>query len=190
MNRLKSILICMLSISGIYSFAQNGNDLFKANCAVCHTIGNGILVGPDLKGVYQKYSEAHLLKWIKSSQSVIKSGDTAAKNIYKQFNNIVMPDQALADVQIKSIIGYIKTESLNQMASADTLPNANAQASANNQAMKNESSSGNTIKPEVLITSENFFNCLLVSIFISFFMVILWVLTSALRNLSDALKKQ
>src|ERR1035437_8655176 len=90
-------------------FSQNGKKIFNANCVACHTIGKGHLVGPDLKGVTGKHTEDWLLKWIKSSQSMVKSKDPQALALYNQNNQIVMPDQPLSDEQIKAIIDYIKT---------------------------------------------------------------------------------
>lgn len=92
--------------------ASAGQTLFTTNCTACHTVGKGRLVGPDLKGVNTKYPEARLLKWIKSSQTLVKSGEPTAVALFKEFNNIPMPDfTQLSDAQIKSILAYIKKES-------------------------------------------------------------------------------
>src|ERR1035437_4279510 len=90
-------------------FSQNGKKIFNANCVACHTIGKGHLVGPDLKGVTGKHTEDWLLKWIRSSQSMVKSKDPQALALYNQNNQIVMPDQPFSDGQIKALLDYIKT---------------------------------------------------------------------------------
>ena len=51
-----------------------GEKLFNANCTSCHAI-NDKVVGPALKDVDKRQSEAWLIKWIQNSQAVIKSGD-------------------------------------------------------------------------------------------------------------------
>ncbi|MES2395552.1 MAG: cytochrome c [Bacteroidota bacterium] len=92
--------------------AQDGPAIFASKCAACHSIGNGRLVGPDLKGVHSKYNATYLVKWIKSSQSVINSGDAKAKALFLEYNSIVMPDFLdLKDTDIKAIVGYIKSQS-------------------------------------------------------------------------------
>jgi mono/diheme cytochrome c family protein len=92
--------------------ASPGLQLFKSNCAACHSIGGGKLVGPDLIGVTQKRSEEWLIKWIKSSQSLIKTGDKDAIAVFNEYNKIVMTDFAfLKDDEVKSIISYMETES-------------------------------------------------------------------------------
>ncbi len=94
------------------SHAQpNGEALFKANCTACHVVGEDVVVGPGLKNVHTKYKEDWLLKWIKNSSALVKSGDPAAVKVYEQFNKVAMPAFSLSDDEIKSVIAYIKAES-------------------------------------------------------------------------------
>jgi mono/diheme cytochrome c family protein len=89
--------------------AQNqGEGLFKATCAACHTIHKGRLVGPDLSGVYQRRSGDWLFRFISSSQKLVKEGDSTAVGLYNRHNRIPMPDNNLSQEQINSIIGYIQ----------------------------------------------------------------------------------
>jgi cytochrome c551/c552 len=103
----------LLTIFGFFILtmgnANEGQDLFKATCAACHTIGKGRLVGPDLKNITEKQNQDWLIAFIKSSTSMIKSGDVDAVAISKEYNGLLMPDNAYSDSQIISILGYIKT---------------------------------------------------------------------------------
>ncbi len=56
-------------------------------------------------------TEAWLLKFIKSSQDMVNSGDTGAVAIFNEFNKTIMPDQPLSDSEIKDVISYIKLQS-------------------------------------------------------------------------------
>lgn len=85
-----------------------GEEIFKSVCASCHTIGKGKLVGPDLSRVYEKKNQDWLIKFIRSSQTVIKSGDEQAVAVFNEFNKIQMPDNNYSDDQIISIIDFIK----------------------------------------------------------------------------------
>ena len=117
--------------------ALSGQELFKANCTSCHSIGKGRMVGPDLKNVHQKRSEAWLLKWIKSSKLLISSGDADAVAIFNEYNKVPMTEFALlTDDQIKSLIHYIGMESSASPAAASASPAASAlaQTSANTPA--------------------------------------------------------
>jgi len=91
------------------TFAQDGATTFKTVCAACHTIGKGKLVGPDLAGVTERRSEDWLIKFVKSSQSLIKSGDKTADSIFQAYNQVMMPDQPLDDAKIKEVLAYIHT---------------------------------------------------------------------------------
>src|SRR5580692_8875916 len=102
--------IVILTISFSKSYGQDGGQLFKTNCGACHTVGKGKLVGPDLKGIQERHSEDWILKWVKGSQAMVKSGDKDAVKLFADNSSIPMPDQALADNDIKAILSFIKTE--------------------------------------------------------------------------------
>lgn len=120
------ITVVLFSLS-FASNAQDGESIFAAKCAACHSIGNGRLVGPDLKGVNTKYNSSYLVKWIKSSQSVINSGDAKAKALFLEYNSIVMPDfPDLKDTDVKAIVNYIKLKSGGPVATKQ--PNQSAKA--------------------------------------------------------------
>jgi len=106
-----SLLTGTLYCSPLSSIAQDGATLFKQNCAACHKLGTR-LVGPDLIGVNEKREEDWLLKFIKSSQTMIKAGDPDAVAIYEEFGGMVMNDQNLSNDQIKAVLAYIKEESV------------------------------------------------------------------------------
>jgi len=91
--------------------AQTGEQAFQSVCAACHSIGGGRVVGPDLAGVNDRRSQAWLEKFVKSSQSMIASGDPDAIAIYEKFNKISMPADLLSDEQIKEVLAYIKVAS-------------------------------------------------------------------------------
>lgn len=89
-----------------------GELLFSQKCTVCHTVGGGKLIGPDLSNIHQIRENDWLIKFIKSSQSLINSGDPLAVEIFNQYNKVVMPDQPLSDSEINSILDYIAENSV------------------------------------------------------------------------------
>jgi len=97
------LLTALLSQPAI---AQDGAVLFKP-CAACHSIGGGKMVGPDLKGVTKRRTNDWLVQFIQSSTKLVKSGDAEAVALFKQFNNIPMPDNALTVDQVNLIIKHI-----------------------------------------------------------------------------------
>ncbi len=93
-------------------FSQDGETLFKTNCTVCHTIGKGVLLGPDLANVQLRRDNAWIFKFIRSSQSVINSGDETAVALFEQYNKIQMPDQpTFTDIELTAILAYIESQS-------------------------------------------------------------------------------
>lgn len=96
------------------AFAQNDAEkIFQETCVACHTIGKGKLIGPDLANIQNRHPEDWLIKFIKSSQTVINSGDKYADSLFKAYNQIPMPDHPkLSDGQIKALLAYISEKSL------------------------------------------------------------------------------
>ena len=104
------ISICFLTLfNGSVAFAQDGAALFNANCTTCHAVKEKV-IGPALKGIEQRRSEEWLLKWVKNSQAVIKSGDEYAVKLYNDYNKTAMTSFSLKDDEIKAILAYVKTE--------------------------------------------------------------------------------
>lgn len=133
MKNILTVAIILVLQSFIGLKAQNtGEELFKTACASCHTIGKGRLVGPDLTGVYNKRSTEWLIEFIRSSQSMIKSGDPDAVAIFEEYNRVPMPDNPFNDEQISGIIDYIKSADQPSPVSgpADTLAVADSGAVA------------------------------------------------------------
>lgn len=86
-------------------------QLFKTKCGICHTVGKGKLVGPDLAGAHERHSHEWLLSFIRSSQKMIASGDAVAVKLFEENNKVVMPDPMISDAEIESLIAYITENS-------------------------------------------------------------------------------
>ena len=106
-----SILVSLLT-GYVFSIppVDEGKMIFKARCASCHNV-NKIIVGPALAGVSERHSDDWIIRFVHSSQTIIKGGDKAAIDLYEKFNKIPMPDHPdLTSENIKNILAYIKTE--------------------------------------------------------------------------------
>lgn len=105
------VSLLSISFTGFSQTAEEGEKLFSANCTSCHAFTEKV-VGPPLKGAHTKHKEDWLIKWVKNSQKMIKSGDAMAVQLSKENNESVMTSfENLSDNQVKSIIAYIKVES-------------------------------------------------------------------------------
>jgi cytochrome c551/c552 len=109
---IKKILIlsslCILTSGMLNGQAEN---LYAIKCGICHTIGKGKLVGPDLLNVQDRHSDEWLLKFVRSSQKMINSGDPVAVKLFKENNNMIMPDPMITDEEILSILAFIAESS-------------------------------------------------------------------------------
>jgi mono/diheme cytochrome c family protein len=108
MNKTILLIGLLGLISARPSLGQDVAQLFSQKCGICHTIGGGKLVGPDLAGVHDRHPQEWLLSFIKSSQTMIKSGDAKAVALFEQYNNTVMPDPMISDQEILDILKHIK----------------------------------------------------------------------------------
>jgi len=120
---IKNLLFKLISLSftvvifiGSAYAADEKSDLdpgkiFKTNCATCHTIGKGVVVGPDLKDFHTRQTLDWTLSWVKSSSTVIRSGDDYAVALFDEYNRVEMPDQNLSEEEITAVYNFIKEES-------------------------------------------------------------------------------
>jgi cytochrome c551/c552 len=111
MNRIKAHLgvLSLFLVFSLSGFSQDGEGLFKANCASCHKLDKK-LVGPALAGVEDRWeSRENLVSWIKNSGQYLKDnpGDEYAQNLFVEFKKSPMPAMALSDADIDAILGYI-----------------------------------------------------------------------------------
>ncbi len=150
---------------------EKGEAAFKQTCAACHSIGKGKLVGPDLFNVQERHTEEWLLKFVRSSQSMIKSGDKYADSLFQAYNQVIMPDQpAITDGQIKDILTYIKTKSSIPPASVTvTTPEQSKQQAGNDAG--------------ILFSITN----IILFVLIIFLMIVILFLSRTIKNLSHEL---
>jgi cytochrome c2 len=106
-------------LAGQPARAEDGSAIFSSKCAACHTIGKGKSVGPDLKGVTTKEDHAWLVKWVSSPSAVIKSGDSHAAQLVKQYP-VQMPDLGLSSGDVDAVLGYIAQQSGGGAATTST----------------------------------------------------------------------
>lgn len=89
---------------------DKGKTIFSTRCAGCRNV-NKILTGPALAGVDQRHPMKWIVKFVQSSQTLVKSGDKDAVALFTKFNKISMPDHKdLNEGQIKNIVEYINME--------------------------------------------------------------------------------
>ena len=120
---LLSSFLSLLLLSSISTFAQTAEDEKNfQQCKACHTIGGGKLIGPDLKGITERYDEAWLISFIQNSTAMIQAGDERAVKTFEEYNKIPMPPHNLTDDEVRGLLVYIEAGGVlpGGAASADT----------------------------------------------------------------------
>jgi len=92
-KKLLTTLFAIWAITIVYANPpeEEGKTIFTSRCAACHNV-NKVLTGPALAGVDQRRSIEWIVKFVKSSQGLVKSGDKDAVALFQKFNRIAMPD--------------------------------------------------------------------------------------------------
>jgi cytochrome c2 len=92
--------------------AQDGEKLFKQNCAVCHfSHTDQKLTGPGLKGVFDRVPKGDwIVKWILNNQKLIKAGDPYAVKVYNDNGKASMNvfEGQLEEKDVTAIIDFLK----------------------------------------------------------------------------------
>lgn len=182
--------IAFVAISFTSLNAQDGAQLFRTNCGACHTVGKGKLVGPDLKGLQDRHTEEWILKWVHSSQTLVKSGDKDAVKLFNDNNQIQMPDQPLSDNDIKSVLAYIKTGGELAVTAAATPTGDNktaVQSGKDNITIAAESAADDEKAAPSFIASLGFTNYLVLFL-IGILLIVIWVLSLSVKTLMEEIK--
>ena len=103
--------ILLLTLILFSSNAQDGEKLFKANCASCHNpVKNA--TGPKMQGVLQKWQdngEGDLIyEWVQNPSKLYNSGKSKmAKAIWDWSPTAMTPQGHLSKEEVESIFTYV-----------------------------------------------------------------------------------
>jgi protein SCO1/2 len=120
-----------------------GEEMFRARCASCHTVGGGDRddveqrrVGPDLFNVTKQRDRAWLERWMMHPDEMLADKDPLATKLFAEYKGIVMPNLRLNKTEVDNLLGYVEEESRGveqraERARTATLNAASAASSAN-----------------------------------------------------------
>ena len=95
--------------------SRPGEDLYITRCAICHTIGGGKTVGPDLLGVAGSRDLKWLIRWLMEPDVMLKEKDPLATALFEQYNQVPMPNLKLSKQDAIDLIYYMQVESKHAM---------------------------------------------------------------------------
>ena len=113
MNTPRYMLRCLLVVVffRVTASAQYVADYFQQNCASCHTIGGGRLIGPDLKGVEDRRDRRWLTEFILDPRAMITRSDSYALKLQQESLGMVMPKVGGLDrARVEALLDLIQTE--------------------------------------------------------------------------------
>jgi cytochrome c551/c552 len=103
-------VLLFMNASANTTTVNDGKIIFSSRCAACHNV-NVKIVGPALANVDQRHSLDWIVKFVHSSQTLVKGNDKEAIALFNEFNQMIMPDHPdLSGDQVKSIVEYIKSQ--------------------------------------------------------------------------------
>lgn len=88
-----------------------GEYLFKSRCSLCHTIGKGDLIGPDLVNVRQRRDPSWLARYVTAPERIHAAGDPIAKALYAKYPTVRMPNLNLSAEEVGLLLPYIEEQS-------------------------------------------------------------------------------
>ncbi len=92
------------------SSADQGKTIFEEKCSPCHTIGGGVRVGPDLKGITELRPGNWLVNFISDPDKMFQAGDPNATALLNKFRNVRMPNLGLPRDKVDDVLAYLKSQ--------------------------------------------------------------------------------
>ena len=87
--------------------AARGKAKFDGICVACHMIDKR-MIGPALKGVYERRSPEWVMNMILNPDGMLKE-DPIAKALLKEYNNAIMLNQNLTEDEARDVAEYLRT---------------------------------------------------------------------------------
>ena len=87
--------------------ADEGALIFKQKCTACH-MANRKLIGPALKGIYDRRSPAWVMNMILNPTEMLQKDETAIA-LLKEYNNVMMLNQNLSQQETRALAEYFRT---------------------------------------------------------------------------------
>ena len=86
---------------------KRGEEIYKQKCTACHQIEKK-LVGPALKGLFERRKEDWVLSMILNPDSMIKN-DPIAKKLYEEYKVPMVVPGGITQEEAKAVVEYLKT---------------------------------------------------------------------------------
>ncbi len=109
---LFSLMSCFVLPSQAFSqgnLIEKGKQLFNTKCVICHTLGGGKKVGPDLRGVTGIRPKSWLFSFVSDPGRMFNANDPTATGLLKEYQ-MKMPNLGLSAEDVNAVISYLETQ--------------------------------------------------------------------------------
>ncbi len=90
---------------------DKGQYFFQSQCSVCHTIGQGDKMGPDLMGVTARRDRAWLTRYIMAPDQMLAERDPIAVALFEKYRSARMPNLRLSSSEVAALLSYVEARS-------------------------------------------------------------------------------
>jgi protein SCO1/2 len=90
---------------------DQGEYFFQSQCSVCHSVGQGDKMGPDLLGVTARRDRAWLNRYIMAPDKMLADGDPIAVALFEKYQYARMPNLRLSSDEVAAVLSYLDVRS-------------------------------------------------------------------------------
>src|SRR6266849_2814404 len=90
---------------------DKGEYFFQSQCSVCHTVGQGDKMGPDLLGVTARRDRAWLTRYIMGPDKMLAEGDPFVVALFEKYQYARMPNLRLSSDEVAAVLSYVEARS-------------------------------------------------------------------------------
>ena len=98
MHYIKVLTILLLTLHTLHAEVAKGEAIYKANCAICHTVNGGRAMGPDFNIVSYTRTKEQIKQYAKDPYSLYKAFGYSAN---------AMPTLPLEEQEFDDVADYI-----------------------------------------------------------------------------------
>jgi mono/diheme cytochrome c family protein len=96
----KTFLLGLFITTALFADIKKGEEVYKANCAICHTVDGRGALGPDFNMVSYKRTKEEIAAYVKNPYSLSEKFGYSAN---------AMPTLPIEEQEIKDVADYINS---------------------------------------------------------------------------------